>query len=99
MDVILAQKTCRRCRHIWIPRRNSPALCPKCHSPYWNEVREGDNGQDPAGNDALLVVRVDQELLDLIDKKVARSKYPDRSQWLLWAVKEGLRDRHAKTPG
>lgn len=28
--------TCKRCKHNWVPRIPSPAVCPKCHSPYWN---------------------------------------------------------------
>lgn len=97
MEIELNRKRCRRCSHEWIPRRDNPALCPKCHSPYWNEVREGDNGQDPAEDGPLLVVRVDQELLGLIDKKAARSRFSSGSEWIVWAIKEGLRDRHART--
>lgn len=29
--------TCKRCGHEWVPRISSPAVCPKCHSPYWNK--------------------------------------------------------------
>lgn len=28
--------TCKRCGHKWVPRISSPAVCPNCHSPYWN---------------------------------------------------------------
>ena len=28
---------CLRCKHIWYPRSpESPRVCPKCKSPYWN---------------------------------------------------------------
>ena len=29
--------TCKRCGHKWTPRIQSPAVCPECHSPYWNK--------------------------------------------------------------
>lgn len=29
-------RTCKRCGHKWVPRISSPAVCPSCHSPYWN---------------------------------------------------------------
>ena len=33
--------TCERCNHIWITRREeSPVVCPKCKSPYWNKPRQ-----------------------------------------------------------
>ncbi len=28
---------CKRCEYKWVPRIPSPAVCPKCHSPYWNK--------------------------------------------------------------
>lgn len=28
---------CRQCNHRWLPRILAPALCPKCHSPYWDK--------------------------------------------------------------
>jgi len=30
--------TCKRCRHKWVPRIPNPAVCPNCHSPYWNRL-------------------------------------------------------------
>ena len=31
---------CERCYHKWIPRSDeSPIVCPKCKSPYWNKKR------------------------------------------------------------
>lgn len=30
--------TCKRCGHKWVPRIASPAVCPNCHSPYWNRL-------------------------------------------------------------
>ena len=30
---------CERCKHVWLPRKNSlsnPKVCPKCKSPYWD---------------------------------------------------------------
>jgi Zn finger protein HypA/HybF involved in hydrogenase expression len=31
--------TCQRCKHIWKKRTETPTICPKCHSPYWNKQR------------------------------------------------------------
>ena len=33
---------CERCSHKWIPRnkKETPAVCPKCKSPYWNKPRK-----------------------------------------------------------
>ncbi len=31
---------CERCGHVWIPRgEETPRVCPKCKSPYWNKPR------------------------------------------------------------
>ena len=27
---------CKRCKHEWVPRIPTPAVCPCCHSPYWD---------------------------------------------------------------
>jgi len=33
--------TCLRCSHEWHPRTNeTPTVCPKCKSPYWNVPRK-----------------------------------------------------------
>lgn len=33
---------CERCRHEWIPRNweDTPKVCPKCKSPYWDTPRK-----------------------------------------------------------
>lgn len=32
---------CERCDHEWIPNGDKePLVCPKCHSPYWNQPRK-----------------------------------------------------------
>ena len=32
---------CERCGHIWAPRdKETPKVCPKCKSPYWNRPRK-----------------------------------------------------------
>jgi len=36
--------TCKRCGHKWIPRIPSPAVCPNCHSPYWNKSLTAKRG-------------------------------------------------------
>jgi len=33
---------CERCGHMWVPRKEkeTPRVCPKCKSPYWDRVRK-----------------------------------------------------------
>ena len=32
---------CERCGHEWVPRRDeSPRLCPRCKSAYWDRPRK-----------------------------------------------------------
>jgi DNA-directed RNA polymerase subunit RPC12/RpoP len=34
---------CERCGHEWIPKKDhapDPAVCPKCHSAYWNRPKK-----------------------------------------------------------
>ena len=38
----LTKKTCLRCGHIWWPRSpETPRVCGKCKSPYWDRERKG----------------------------------------------------------
>ena len=30
---------CKRCDHRWVARIPRPAVCPKCHTPYWNKEK------------------------------------------------------------
>jgi len=32
---------CERCGHEWIPHDQTPRICPKCKSPYWDRPRKG----------------------------------------------------------
>lgn len=37
---VIAYK-CERCKHQWLPRnKETPIICPKCKSPYWNRPRK-----------------------------------------------------------
>lgn len=39
-DMKLLKLKCKRCEHIWIPRKEKkPLTCPKCRSPYWDNER------------------------------------------------------------
>lgn len=40
--VKLPKVECKRCGHIWIPKKETIYVCPKCHSAWWNQKREGD---------------------------------------------------------
>jgi len=34
---------CRRCGWRWMPRKpGAPKVCPRCHSPYWNDAKTND---------------------------------------------------------
>jgi len=39
MEIKLAYVQCNRCNHKWVARKTVIAVCPKCHSPYWNRER------------------------------------------------------------
>ncbi len=42
-EVIIKKKgyKCERCRHEWVPRNEeTPIICPKCKSPYWNKPKK-----------------------------------------------------------
>lgn len=37
---------CYRCKHRWVPRdEETPRVCPKCKSPYW-DIPRGTKGND-----------------------------------------------------
>jgi len=37
-EIKVYECTCERCGHKWITRtEESPVVCPKCKSPYWNK--------------------------------------------------------------
>jgi predicted Zn-ribbon and HTH transcriptional regulator len=40
-EIMLKGYKCERCEHTWIPRNedDTPTVCPKCKSPYWNKPR------------------------------------------------------------
>ena len=41
MKVSIKELDCKRCGHVWLPRRTEVLTCPnpKCRSPYWNRER------------------------------------------------------------
>ena len=40
--ISIKRLVCSRCDHKWIPNSQveTPAVCPKCHSAYWNRPRK-----------------------------------------------------------
>jgi len=39
--ITILRCTCERCEHEWITRsKETPKVCPKCKSPYWNNPRK-----------------------------------------------------------
>jgi len=47
-------------------------------------------------NSVILSIRIPKDLLAELDNKVAISKRRSRNDWLLWAIRDGLRDRKGK---
>jgi predicted Zn-ribbon and HTH transcriptional regulator len=40
---------CERCGHEWLPRsKDTPRVCPKCKSPYWDKPRTKESGDEKA---------------------------------------------------
>jgi predicted Zn-ribbon and HTH transcriptional regulator len=40
--IMLEGYKCERCGHEWVPRskvEESPTICPRCKSPYWDKPR------------------------------------------------------------
>jgi hypothetical protein len=38
-SVEIPRLRCTRCGHQWVPRQPKVWVCPKCHSPKWNEPK------------------------------------------------------------
>jgi Zn finger protein HypA/HybF involved in hydrogenase expression len=51
MKVKTVELRCKRCKHIWHPRKGEVMVCPKCHSPYWDKDRLV-NIDDKVGNES-----------------------------------------------
>jgi DNA-directed RNA polymerase subunit RPC12/RpoP len=44
MEVKLKTYKCKRCGHVWIPRKEEkPKSCPSCKNRLWDEDRVGDH--------------------------------------------------------
>ncbi len=48
-EIKLSYLQCKRCGHKWIPRKSIVALCPSCHTPYWN-LENDDKKNKPEPN-------------------------------------------------
>lgn len=95
MEIELRRTNCRRCGHTWVRRKDVVITCPKCRSPYWDKPREDDNdGPEIDLHGALIVLRVDRDLMDKIRQKAARSRCSCWEEWVLWALKDAIRVRH-----
>ena len=40
MKIELNHLKCKKCQHIWLPRVDNVAVCPKCHSYKWKEEKK-----------------------------------------------------------
>ena len=47
-------------------------------------------------NSVILSIRIPKDLLAELENKVASSKRRSRNDWLLWAIRDGLRNRRRK---
>lgn len=47
--VMLPGFRCERCDHEWVPREKdeTPRVCPKCKSPYWDRPRKAAASHAP----------------------------------------------------
>ncbi len=46
---------CERCNHNWVPRKNeTPKVCPRCKSPYWNTPRKAYRPERKQRDDQLV---------------------------------------------
>jgi len=42
-EILIKKKgfKCEKCGHEWVPRNEeTPIICPRCKSPYWNKPRK-----------------------------------------------------------
>ena len=39
MEIKIFKLDCKRCKHIWVPRKSEVRICPKCKSPYWDREK------------------------------------------------------------
>jgi len=45
VKIKLTKLKCEKCGFIWHPRKEDVRVCPKCHSPWWDqEKKEKKNG-------------------------------------------------------
>jgi Zn finger protein HypA/HybF involved in hydrogenase expression len=35
----LVKLQCKRCYHVWTPRKQEVRMCPKCKSPWWDKEK------------------------------------------------------------
>jgi uncharacterized OB-fold protein len=40
VKVRIPKLECRRCGHLWFPRKEDVRKCPKCQSVYWEQPRD-----------------------------------------------------------
>ena len=38
-SIVAVEALCYRCGYKWRPRTDSPTLCARCKSAYWNQLR------------------------------------------------------------
>lgn len=54
--VTLQGYKCERCGHVWVPRSttdDTPTICPKCKSPYWDKPRKAVNPRGNLGKEVM----------------------------------------------
>lgn len=48
MKIKLVKMNCKRCGHIWHPKKTEIRICPKCKSPYFDRERKGKTSRSIA---------------------------------------------------
>ncbi|KKH45968.1 hypothetical protein [Methanosarcina sp. 1.H.A.2.2] len=44
--VLIVGNKCYRCGHEWLPTGDTPRVCPRCKSPYWDRPRKSETDSE-----------------------------------------------------
>jgi len=45
MKIKIIKLECKRCGHIWVPKKEEIRICPRCKSPYWDRKKQNANNK------------------------------------------------------
>jgi len=43
---VLFKLNCKRCNHLWVPRKEDVKKCPRCGSYLWKTKRKGEENEN-----------------------------------------------------